>query len=131
MDAPKGVKPSELIKQLDEYFLERCVLDGPDKYLCKICRSPIQYAVGYFSLHDARSSNHAGGGQVEHIMLPYCLKCEGEPDVYGCIHVNEAKHDAVAYKRPCDRGKKRGLLEVFKKILTKVGLHAGIFGDFS
>lgn len=105
MNAPKDVKPSELRRLLDDYFIECCVLQGRT-YYCRNCGSPIRYTMGEFEIHDEKFPNHSGPGKVERLMLPYCLHCEGFPDAHGCIHVNIKKHDGVKYEKPCDRDKK-------------------------
>lgn len=57
-------------------------------YTCKRCSSPIMQTTLYVSVHTRAFNNCAGSGEVRHVPLPFCPKCEGEPDTpRSCIHV--------------------------------------------
>jgi hypothetical protein len=69
-------------------FKRGCVANG-DSLECGTCGTPISEKLAYLSIHsiDIFPDMCAGAGKVLNAMIPYCPKCEPEPEERGCIHM--------------------------------------------
>jgi hypothetical protein len=54
---------------------------------CAICKGGFAEKEVYLSLHAHEFKVMCTGtGKVWRVKLPWCLRCEDEPETYGCVH---------------------------------------------
>ena len=86
MNTPQKITMDEFRAQSYRYREEE-LLKPTRLPLRHICGTLLMHKDAYISYHDARFEGCAGKGTVEKLPIPYCPKCEQEPETHGCLHV--------------------------------------------
>ena len=75
---------AHIARERDERYEE---IDGV--FVCKDCGEKVQSVTCYVSEHaEEFGSSCAGRGGVQNIVLPFCPKCEGQPErTSTCVHM--------------------------------------------
>jgi hypothetical protein len=86
MKTPEQVSMAEVVDAVRQ-FREKCVLKDDDLH-CGTCGTAIAEKMAYLSIHSSDVFHElcTGVGRVLRVMIPYCPKCESEPEERGCIH---------------------------------------------
>jgi|HubBroStandDraft_1064217.scaffolds.fasta_scaffold142217_2 hypothetical protein len=85
MKTPTHTSYEEFVLKRTEWIKAHCITDG-ERQLCVRCTTPIEIIGAYLSIHDKRFDHCAGPGHVVRLVVPYCPRCEEQPEARGCLH---------------------------------------------
>lgn len=85
MKTPIKISIGTFLESREAWREEFCKANG-DKVICKKCGEFILFSAVWVSIHDSRFPGCVGGGHVARVVIPYCPRCEGEPENQGCFH---------------------------------------------
>ncbi|MBI3572827.1 MAG: hypothetical protein HY092_01340 [Candidatus Kerfeldbacteria bacterium] len=88
MDIPPPKMSSRKFNDWLKAERKKCYRQKDGKTYCRNCGSEVIYVRCYVSLHATELQDCAGTGEVEHIGLEFCEKCETIPTdiVRSCTH---------------------------------------------
>jgi len=72
---------SDLLK----HFLDTCCVLCGNTLCCAVCGTPIEHVRAALSVHNSASGS-CQGPRIWTTAVPYCPRCEEEPERGGCLH---------------------------------------------
>lgn len=85
----------DALRQISDWFLQHTTVDAVGRILCIRCGDIIRGRMAYLSLHSIEFEHGgpnadmcAGDGECRPLYIPYCSRCEPEPEEHGCIHIH-------------------------------------------
>jgi hypothetical protein len=85
MQTPHKLSIKEFANQRQQWIKDHCVTDG-EYQRCRTCNTKVEIVGVYFSIHDARLDICAGAGKVMRLAVPFCPRCESQPEDHSCLH---------------------------------------------
>ena len=85
MQTPRKLSLRAFTEARQQWIATNCVTDG-ERRRCRICSTLVEIFPVYFSIHDARLPACAGAGKVMRLVVPFCRKCEAQPEEHSCLH---------------------------------------------
>jgi hypothetical protein len=86
MRTPERITADEFVRNFVKFGTEQVAESGAIR--CRTCKTPIELAGAYLTIHAAEFSSCVGSGTVLRVLIPYCPKCEPAPNTTGCVHVS-------------------------------------------
>jgi len=88
MKTPKKLTVDEFFAVIQSFLDDRCATgEGPMGLVCKSCKSKIMTELIPVALHEASLAVCVETGIEQLMRIPYCSKCEYQPEPEACIHV--------------------------------------------
>jgi hypothetical protein len=78
MQAPQKISAEQFTAEL---------LEARDRDGKCTCGFPYMYVIVHVSIHATEFEDCTGEGRCYPVLLPYCRKCEQEPQRSGCVHL--------------------------------------------